>query len=291
MQSPADDDLSEDQLPSDDQSEEPTKEPAKDSRDEAIAALQREISELKAVLSSPPPNQTYNIAYQQQAVPPPVQPVQPPKFEYYKKEDIQKAFDEGDTSHAFDMLEHNQRTATEQALWEFRQKELAPLKDIGTRTISDLSDRVLRQEMVHLEIPEIKKEYDSLINVYTSQGFPVDPAARKEIYNWVVGRNMDKIIAREREAAIRQKTETPVQSEPSRTSRSGGTDKEYVPRPEEYYSQEALDLMRRAGRTPDMEAQRKGYADFQDWYRKVVLSRPGKTRADSGASVVSMKKK
>jgi len=238
-----------------------------------LAAVREELAAIRAERTSRPANPL---------TPPPAPAAPPPPdFKFYTADDIQSAYEEGDFKKVAIMTDHNTRTATKQSLYEYHQKEVAPALNLGGRTLSDLSARVLRSEMPHLDIPEVAAEYQQMSATLLAQGQNLDTNAQQEVYKWVCGRNLDKIIAKTTKASAPapndddEPTSPPpsVQLPSQRTSRSASKGKDVIPPPEQYFDAQALELLRRAGRTPDQEAQRKGYADYRDWYTRVVMKK------------------
>lgn len=210
-----------------------------------------------------------------QSAPPVQHPVQQPvvpqrEFKYIPDDEIEKAWDEGDTKRARKMEKHNADLRVDEALHRVRTEEIDPIRQAGLGAIASLTDRVLATKMKYLTIPQVKKTYESYKAQATQSGTILNDVAMEKIYNLAVGDNMDLVLAADREAFQRQQAATNVQTDAAKSSRTEGKTSDVIPKPEEYYSHEALELLKRVGRTPDTEAQRRGFADWDEYYTKVL---------------------
>lgn len=138
----------------------------------------------------------------------------------------------------------------------------------GVSAIDQLSRKAAEGDMPHLKVPEVKKAYDGLMDGLTPEQ-RMNLGVCKEIYNLVVGQNIDMIVKTEREEVLRAKEEPPPQVPGSTTGRQQPVnDDGKTPLVEDVLSAGALASITSLGLTVDQYYSRKGYGGWDDYYKQ-----------------------
>ena len=146
--------------------------------------------------------------------------------------------------------------------------KLADVTSQGLNTISQLTSRIVADQMPYLSIPEVKRDYEgTLVNMSPAQ--KASPDAHKIAYNLACGQNTDKIYEVKTEEANRaQDNDVNVQGggggtgtarTPSTPAGNEGANPTFV----EHFGQDMVDRITTQGKSPDEWARHLGYKDGQ----------------------------
>ena len=147
--------------------------------------------------------------------------------------------------------------------------KLADVASQGLDTISQLTSRIVADKMPYLNVPEVKKGYDTTL-AGMSAAQKASPDAHKIAYDLSCGQNVDKIHTIKIEEANRQQAGDPhVQGG---STGDAGTSRDPViptkgvdgdPTFLDYFGQDMTDKITAVGKTPDEWAKSMGYKDAQ----------------------------
>ncbi len=145
-----------------------------------------------------------------------------------------------------------------------KAQDIDPFMNIGITALDQLSDRVTRGDMPHLDL--VKDDFDEAIAQLDPQ-YRMNPQFRTMAYNVAVGKNVTKIMEAEKEKILREAAQ-PNNDEPTAGSRAEGSQGDQTPKPEDVLSADALNSIASVGKTPDTYYQGMGYKGWEDYYEK-----------------------
>lgn len=146
-------------------------------------------------------------------------------------------------------------------------EHIDPIRNIGFATIDQLSAEVVKGQMPHLVIPEIKADFDRAMNAIPQEQ-RISPAMRIKAYEMAVGMNVDKIVVIQKEQWQRETTDT-TQGPGKTTGREQASQSgDVVPKPEDYLDAANLAAIQGVGKTVDQYYQGMGYANWADFWEK-----------------------
>jgi len=216
-------------------------------------------------------------ASQYQAPPPP----QKPEFQYHSEEELQTAIDAGDLKSYHKMSQHNQKTQLSEMEWNLKTNEIAPLRMTGSQALSDLSGRLASQQMPHLDIPEVKKTYETRMKQLKASDQVITAEVHQNLYEWAVGTNIGKVQEKIQQGMLREQAESQVNTPTTTTGREAGGKSTEIPSPEKFFDSDALQKLTQKyqGLSPiqacDREFQRHG--GYAEWYKKFYGKEEEKT--------------
>jgi hypothetical protein len=194
----------------------------------------------------------------------------PPPIDDVPDDELENAIAEGRGS------SKSIRRAINAAVEKVRREEVAPLRSVGLGAIAKLTKHLATKEMKFYD--RYKREIDAAINELPVDQ-RLDPDLLIAIHNTIAGRpeNIERMIAEERERALRSSTEDGGVERPG--ARRGDADRTpAVPSVREFLGEAAADALEAANRSPDRYAQGLGYRDWSNLveeHRK--LGTPGGT--------------
>lgn len=143
--------------------------------------------------------------------------------------------------------------------------KLNEIRRTGVDTLDRLSDQVVRTQMPHLNIPEIKQSYESALT-QMDPSVRMNPEIRLAAYHHAVGKNMNIIVESAKQEALRVDT---TQTNEISTTTSRATDAESkggIPTPDKVLSKDNLDAITSVGKTVDEYYKSLGYKGWEDHY-------------------------
>jgi hypothetical protein len=156
--------------------------------------------------------------------------------------------------------------AAEKIRLQIRHEDIAPIREIGLNTMSQLTGELSRQKMPHFEL--VKDDFNKLIN-----SLPPEQRVSSEVHKWAydtaVGQNFDKLVAAEREKILRE-TATQAAVDTTNASRYTGKDGKEIPKPEDVLGSGAIHALREKGQSVDDYYRSLGYSGWADHYEKNI---------------------
>lgn len=139
----------------------------------------------------------------------------------------------------------------------------------GVQVLDNLAGQVTQGQMPHLEIPEIKKNFEDSLAAMAPE-VRMNPDVRLAAYNLSVGQNVDKITELKVQESLRKVDPPDPTTDPSlKVGRKVPGSNNEIPLPENILSRDNLDAIKAAGHSSvDSYYQKLGYDDWKDHYEQ-----------------------
>jgi hypothetical protein len=141
------------------------------------------------------------------------------------------------------------------------------IRTAGVDTLDRLSDQVVRTQMPHLDVPEIKQTYETALS-QMSPSIRMNPEVRLAAYNHAVGKNIDIIVKSAQHEALRSDTTLTNEASATTSRTAGAKSAGGIPSPHEILTKDNLDAISAIGKTVDQYYQSLGYKGWEDHYEQ-----------------------
>jgi len=206
-----------------------------------------------------------------QAPQPQVQP-KPPEFQYHSEEELQKALEDGDFKSYHRMTKHNTESKLAEEIWKLETTKIQPLQQTGLTAISELSGAVAKSGMTHLDVPEVKRAYESRLQQLQAAGQVVTQQLHKGVYDWAVGENIAKVEEKIQQGLLRQAQQEAVNTPSGQTGRKVQAEATVVPSVTEAFEPVAIQKLQQKypGLSPEQAADREfqRHGGWAGYYKK-----------------------
>lgn len=146
---------------------------------------------------------------------------------------------------------------------QIQHEDINPALQSGINTIEQLSSTVTRGNMPHYDLVKDHME-ETLKSLPADQR--MNPQIRQLAYEQALGKNMDKLLAAEREKTLRE-AETQPALDASRNNRGNAGDAE-IPKAKDVLGASGIAAIREKGQTVDEHFKRRGYKNgWADYYK------------------------
>ena len=163
------------------------------------------------------------------------------------------------------LLNERDQLAHKRTRMQIKYEDIDPAMNAGIQTIDQLTDAVTRGSMKHLDL--VKDDFDSALNNLTPEQ-RMNPKMREAAYQIACGKNMDKIMAAQREEILRDAAAAPNNSPPNSNSRSADAQPAGVPQPKDVLSKDSMNAIKSKGISVDQYYQKLGYSNWADFWEK-----------------------
>jgi AraC-like DNA-binding protein len=147
------------------------------------------------------------------------------------------------------------------------RKELGELRSMGTSTFAEMSQELASSKMPLLkEYPEIKQAFESELKQIPDE-YKANPRYLQSLYSRIVGDNIQTIVQRQVEAAVRKAREPEQPSMPTTATGRGAPspDANAVPDVVSFAGQQGARLLQEKGLDGDSFARKLGYDSWEDY--------------------------
>jgi hypothetical protein len=148
-----------------------------------------------------------------------------------------------------DLLKKRSALSDQRSEISINAKYVEPLRATGLHTLEQLTERVMGQDMVYKDLPEIKKTMNEFMNQLTPEQ-KANPETRKAAYELATGKHINVIIASEKEKHMRAAIDNPAPGG-GKNSRSLDSKGAEIPEPSKYLNAENIQAIRAKGQTVD----------------------------------------
>lgn len=152
---------------------------------------------------------------------------------------------------------------------QIKNEDIDPTINAGIGVIDQISAEMSRGKMPYYDI--VKKDVEaSLAQLPPSQR--MNPQVRQAAYQLAVGQNVGKILAAQKEEVLRSAAQDPNLTPGASNGRNGAKSDPSTPKPKDILGKEAIQAIKAKGLTVDQEYQRRGYANWEDYWNKIGKS-------------------